>query len=240
MTDVVILAGGKGTRLSGVIGDVPKCLAMIGPNPFIEYQLAYLMSQGLYNIILSVSHLKEQIFNHFEGYWRTCGILFSIEDEPLGTGGAVKQALKYCTSEMVLVMNGDTLFTIDTSIIYKRQMQTNADAVIALRKVPDCGRYGKVTIDDHGWVKDFNEKVPDSGEGYINGGIYLFKRKVFDRVELPEAFSLEEYFLPQSCKLFRYQGIPFNDYFLDIGVPGDFERAQKEFGVIGKNYGLFR
>lgn len=140
---------------------------------------------------------------------------------------------------MVLVMNGDTLFTVDTSLIYKRQMQSNADGVIALRKVPDCSRYGKVSIDRNGWISDFNEKVPIQVRAISMGEFTFLKGKFSIGWRLPNRFHLKNFFYLSHVNHFRYQGIPLDD-FLHIGVPADFERAQKEFGVIGKKYGLFR
>lgn len=236
LADVIILAGGQGTRLQGVLDNVPKCMAPIAGRPFIEYQLMYLMHYRLYNIILAIGHLKEAVINHFEGYWRTCGILHSIEEEPLGTGGALKYAVQLCTSEMFLAMNGDTLFMANLMKLFILQENLRADAVIALRRVPDASRYGSVVIDKNGRITEFNEKSDQAGEGLINGGIYLMKRKVIENYPSDGKFSLEEEFLPQVCKDYKIYGIEFSDYFIDIGVPEDLERAERELPSIG----LFR
>ena len=236
LADVIILAGGQGTRLQGVLGDVPKCMARIAGRPFIEYQLANLMQFKLYNVILAIGHLKEAVINHFEGYWRTCGILHSIEEEPLGTGGALKYAVKLCTSEIFLAMNGDTLFLADLMRLFSLQERLRADAVIALRRVPDAGRYGSVVMDNSRRIIAFNEKSDPGAEGLINGGIYLMKRKVIENYPPEGKFSLEEEFLPEVCKTYKIYGVEFNDYFIDIGVPEDLERAERELPTLGLFY----
>jgi len=232
MTDVIILAGGLGTRLSSTIGAVPKGMAMVAGKPFLDYLLTYLRNSGLPNVILSVGYLNEQIINHFGNFWFGSTIVYSIEPEPLGTGGALKEALKYCTSENVLVMNGDTIFAIDLINMYKTQERTNADVVIALRKVKDAGRYGSIVMNRKGRILEFKEKDPSVGRGLVNGGIYLMKRMLVERNPLPDKFSLERDLFATACKTRNFQGVEYDNYFLDIGIPSDYEKAQIEFPTI--------
>ena len=240
MTDVIILAGGLGSRLSSTIGAVPKGMAEVAGKPFLDYLLTYLRNSGLPNVILSVGYLNDQIIRHFGNFWYGTTIVYSIESEPLGTGGALKQALKYCTSEKVLVMNGDTLFTVDLDKIYKKQEKTNAEVVIALRRVKDAGRYGTVIMHRKGKILEFKEKDPATGKGLVNGGIYLMKRRLVERNPLPDKFSLERDLFAVACKTQNFQGIEFNDYFIDIGIPEDYAKAQVEFPGIRNIYGTSR
>jgi D-glycero-alpha-D-manno-heptose 1-phosphate guanylyltransferase len=240
LTDVIILAGGLGSRLSSTIGDTPKSMALVAGRPFLDYLLTYLRNSGLPNVILSVGHLSEQIFNHFGNFWYGSTIVYSMEDEPLGTGGALKQALKYCTSEEVLVINGDTLFPVDLIDMYLAQEKTNAEVVIALRHVKDAGRYGAITKNRKGRILEFKEKDPSTGSGLVNGGMYLMKRRLIDRRPWPDKFSLENDVFAVTCKTHKFIGVEYKDYFIDIGIPEDFARAQKEIPLIRNVYGVPR
>jgi D-glycero-alpha-D-manno-heptose 1-phosphate guanylyltransferase len=232
MTDVIILAGGLGTRLSSTIGMIPKGMANVAGRPFLEYLVNYLRNSGLTNVILSVGYLNQQIINHFGTFWKGSTIIYSIEEEPLGTGGALKQALRYCTSEKVLVLNGDTIFAIDLIDLYKRQEKTNAEVAIALRRVKDAGRYGSITKDRRGKILEFKEKDPIVKSGLVNGGIYLMKRRLIEKNNLPDKFSLERDLFATACKTHNFQGVIYSDYFIDIGIPEHFAKAQIDFPKI--------
>lgn len=229
MTDVIILAGGKGTRLSSVLKDVPKSMALIAGKPFLEYLIHYLSKQGLFDVILSVGYLKEHIISHFGSGKGEVTIRYSEEEEPLGTGGAIKKALALCRSEYVFVLNGDTLFLADLDKMNSVVSSKQADLVIALREVPNANRYGSVEMDETGSIMKFREKDPVIKPGLINGGIYLLKRSLLDSEGLPEKFSLEQDFFPQVCVRGGAYGQVYHDYFLDIGIPDDYQRAQTEF-----------
>jgi D-glycero-alpha-D-manno-heptose 1-phosphate guanylyltransferase len=236
LTDVIILAGGLGTRLAPTIGDTPKCLAQVAGRPFLDYLLNYLKNSGLVNIILSVGYLHEQIFNHFGSFWYGSTIVYSIEEEPLGTGGALKNALRYCTSENVLVLNGDTLFTVDLLDMYLAQEKTNAEVVMALRHVKDAGRYGAIVKDRKGRILEFREKDTKTGSGLINGGIYLMRRRLIERNPWPEKFSLENDVFATAYKTHNFRGVEYKDYFIDIGIPEDLARAQYEIPLLKNIY----
>ncbi len=229
MTEAIILAGGMGTRLQGVTDNLAKSMALIAGKPFLEYQLSYLKSQGLVNVIFSVGYYNEQIISYFGNNWNGLHIRYSIENEPLGTGGALKKALSRATSEHVVVMNGDTLFTIDLNALIQHHLLCNADTTIALRNVPDAGRFGSVVTDPSGRIIEFKEKKAVESEGLINGGIYVIRKATIEGSDLPEKFSLEKYFFAIYCKTANFQGIAFVNYFLDIGIPEDFRRSQVEF-----------
>ncbi|NVO18319.1 MAG: NTP transferase domain-containing protein [Bacteroidetes bacterium] len=232
-TDVIILAGGLGTRLSPTIGEKPKAMAQIAGRPFLEYQLSYLRQFDLVNVVLSVGHLKEQIINHFGNFWHGSTIVYAIEKEPLGTGGAVKEALRYCTSEVVLIMNGDTLFDINLNKMYDLYIKRgDFEMIVALRRVKDAGRYGLVERTWDHRIREFREKDPDTKSGLVNAGIYLMKRSIVERKELPEKFSLERDFFALQCKKHKFLGVAFRNYFIDIGIPEDFDRGQKEIPLI--------
>jgi len=229
--EAIILAGGLGTRLRGVIKDIPKPMAEVGGKPFLEYLIKYLNAQGIKRVILSVGYKYEVIRNYFKKSFLGLELIYSIEDTPMRTGGAVKLASSYVNSDDVFILNGDTLFLIDLKKFYDLHKSKNADFSIALKKVENTDRYGVIEIDSDFRIKKFHEKGKIKGRGLINGGIYLLKRELFSKLSLPEKFSLETDFIEKYFKNFRFFGFPFEGYFIDIGVPEDYERAKKEIGI---------
>jgi D-glycero-alpha-D-manno-heptose 1-phosphate guanylyltransferase len=229
--EAIILAGGLGTRLRGVIKDIPKPMAEVGGKPFLEYLIKYLNDQGIKRVILSVGYKYEVIRDYFKESFLNIEMIYSVEKIPMGTGGAVKLALDYVNSDDVFILNGDTLFLIDLKEFYDLHKSKNADFSIALKKLENPDRYGVIEIDSDFRIKNFNEKGKIKGGGFINGGIYLLKRELFSKLSLPEKFSLETDFIEKYFGDFRFFGFPFEDYFIDIGVPEDYERAKKEIGL---------
>ncbi len=228
MADVIILAGGLGSRLQGVLGNTPKCMAPIAGKPFLDYQLDYLQKEGFNHVIVSVGYLKEHIISHFQVHSKKYSVQFSIEDEPLGTGGAIMKALDLCETNKVLVLNGDTFFPVDINRMIEIQITKDADAIIAMREVPDAGRYGRIQSNLDGRITSFSEKDSSMEPGLINGGIYLFKRDLIEKSGFTGRFSLEHDLLPLSCQTKKVYGVLYNDYFIDIGIPEDLEKARKE------------
>ncbi|MCS7148980.1 MAG: nucleotidyltransferase family protein [Geminocystis sp.] len=224
--ECLILAGGLGTRLRGVIGDIPKPMASINGKPFLEFLLSYLSSQGMERIVLSVGYLKEKIIKHFRSSFMGMEIVYSVEDEPLGTGGAILKA-RDLLGEAFFVLNGDTLFKVDLRGLYEFYKQKQADLVIALKYMEDCGRYGSVVIDYNSRVRGFVEKGK-SNEGLINGGVYVVSKGILDKVNFSVPFSWERDFLERYYEAFNFYGLPCDGYFIDIGIPEDYSRANYE------------
>ncbi|EGK8165987.1 NTP transferase domain-containing protein, partial [Campylobacter coli] len=211
----IVLAGGLGTRLRSVVQDFPKPMAPINGKPFLAFALEYLKKQGITEIILSISYKYELIQEYFKDEFHGMKIHYNIEKELLGTGGAIKDALKFVKNE-VYVLNGDTLFDIDL----KKLALDNSKICIALKQMQNFDRYGTVNVEDQGIVTSFEEKVFKK-QGLINGGIYLLKKNIFDEFNLEEKFSFEE-FLQENYKTLKIQTQIFDDYFIDIGVPEDY------------------
>ncbi|MDW7973007.1 MAG: nucleotidyltransferase family protein [Thermodesulfovibrio sp.] len=224
--ECLILAGGLGTRLRGVINDIPKPMAPISGKPFLEFLLRYLSSQGMERIVLSVGYLKEKIIEHFGSNFMGMEIVYSVEEEPLGTGGAILKA-RDLLGEAFFVLNGDTLFMIDLRELYEFYARKCADVVIALRKMEDCSRYGSVVIDQDGRIKGFIEKGK-MGECLINGGVYVVSKGILDKVNFPVPFSWERDFLERYYEDFNIYGLLCEGYFIDIGTPEDYGRANDE------------
>jgi D-glycero-alpha-D-manno-heptose 1-phosphate guanylyltransferase len=228
MKEAILLAGGLGTRLQKVVNDVPKPMAPVSGRPFIEYVLDYLIASGIEKFIFSVGHKHEAFVTHFGNKYRDCEIIYSIEDTPLGTGGGIKKSLEHAKSRDVLVVNADTLFKVDISQFYKLHKKTIADISIALRYVDDISRYGGVEIDEDQRVIAFAEKNTVKSSGFINGGVYIFKNIIFESMNLPDKFSLEKDCFEKFYLTTKIGGFPSDAYFLDIGIPKDYEKAQDE------------
>ena len=213
--DAIILAGGKGTRLRSVISDRPKPLAQINGLPFLDHLLSQI-ERHVSRIILAVGYLGDQIALQYND---RC--LISLEDRPLGTGGAVCKAARLVQGERFWVFNGDSFFDVDLD----EMEQKEGDLVIACRQVEEVARYGSLTIKDEN-VMAFEEKKASSGRGWINGGIYIMKKALFDEFEVGSSFSLEHDLFP-SLLLSRKQVIayPCRGKFIDIGTPESYAEA---------------
>ena len=211
----IILCGGLGTRLKSVIKDIPKPMAPINDKPFLEFIFEYLKKQGIKEVILAVSYKYEVIQEYFKDEFLSIKIKYSIEKEPLGTGGAIKEALKFIKNE-AYVLNGDTVFDIDLT-----KLKLNGNRIcLALKQMNDFDRYGTVNVNEQGFVISFEEKI-FKNQGLINGGIYLLDKDIFKDFALQEKFSFEE-FLQENYEKLKAKAHIFDDYFIDIGVPEDY------------------
>lgn len=217
----IILAGGFGTRLKAVIKEIPKPMATIGDKPFLEYLLKYLKQQGIASVILSVGYKREVIEEYFKDSFCGLEILYSVEKEPLGTGGAIKQALGLASRNPLYVLNGDTYFDINLSDL---SLEGGSKICLGLKKMQDFERYGCVEIDSSGLIQAFREKEFRQ-EGLINGGVYLIDKGLFDGFSLENKFSFES-FLQKHFKKLKATAKVFEDFFIDIGIPEDYELAK--------------
>ena len=226
---VLVLAGGLGTRLRLAYEEGPKVMAPIDGRPFLAYVLRGLQVAGFRRIVLCVGYRHESIRAWLgDGQRLGLDVKYSIEDEPLGTGGAILQgASRFSPSERFFVLNGDSLLQLDFKSMWERHKDSGPLATIALVFAGDTNRYGTVDVDNDDNVRGFHEKSCDHQEGYINGGVYLFEPEVLNLVSCERSVSLEREVLPvlvsQSFRAFKCRG-----YFIDIGVPEDFLRAQSE------------
>lgn len=219
----IVLAGGLGTRLRSVVQDLPKPMAPINGKPFLAFVLEYLKKQGITEIILSVSYKYELIQEYFKDEFHGMKIHYNIEKELLGTGGAIKDALKFVKNE-AYVLNGDTFFDINL----KKLVLNGSKICIALKQMQNFDRYGTVNVDEQGIVTSFEEKVFKK-QGLINGGVYLLKKDIFNNFSLERKFSFEE-FLQENYKTLKIQTQIFDDYFIDIGVPKDYKEFINDKG----------
>lgn len=226
--EAIILAGGLGTRLGLVLPGIPKAMVPVAGRPFLEHLFYYLSEQGITKVVLSVGFLKEMIVGHFNDSFNGISITYAIEDQPLGTGGGVRLAMEKISSESSFVINGDTLFKVNLKQMRQHFESNHAKAVLALRYMPDTGRYGTVLFNPDYQITAFQEKQKSSIEGYINGGVYLVNKSFFMQHTAEGVFSMEKDFFEKKTGLKELYAFPTEAYFIDIGIPEDYERAQGE------------
>ena len=225
--EVIILAGGLGTRLKSVVNNLPKPLAPINGNPFIKYVLEWLYKNNISKVVMSVGYKWEKIFADLGNNYKNIKIKYSIESKPLGTGGAILNSLKLINGDHFLVINGDTLFEINLNQFQLYHKKNNFDVSMGLKHLNNFDRYGKVIVDNKGRIINFLEKEKTKN-GIINCGIYLMNKKIINFLPRLDNFSFEKDFLEKNTHNLNFGGFIQNEYFIDIGIPEDFEKAQKE------------
>ncbi len=230
----IILAGGFGTRLQSVVKDVPKPMADIAGKPFLYYLIKYLTTFSQKNhIILSVNYLKEKIISYFGDKFLNAKISYAVENHPLGTGGAIVNSLKNCdTNEPIIILNGDSFIQIDYQKLLDFHKKNKSKLTIVLKKMDDCSRYGAVEIDNQNQIISFKEKSQIISSGLINSGVYVIEKDIFNQFDLPEKFSFEQDFLMRYLSEIKPCGLVVDDYFIDIGIPEDYNKASEELPKI--------
>ena len=223
----IVLAGGFGTRLQSVVKDIPKPMAPVAGKPFLEHLLQYLSQYGIEKSILSVGYKWETIKNYFGDSYGEMKLEYSVEDEPLGTGGAILKAVQSSDEEQFFVFNGDSFFNINLNNFNSKHQTLNSKLSLALKRMRNFDRYGVVRTDASNRIISFEEKKFYE-EGDINGGIYILHRDLFSEMNLPERFSFEQDVMEKYFKELSFSGFSFEDYFIDIGIPEDYQRAQVE------------
>ena len=220
MFEAVILAGGFGTRLKSISGEIPKPMVEVAGLPFIYRLMALLDNSGCSKIVVSLGYRAEYIKRRIEADKPVkCSLEFSVEDEPLGTGGAIKKAAKCIKGDKFLVLNGDSFSDINYAEFFAAAQ--NVDLLISGVQVDDTARYGTLELGLGGAVLSLNEKGR-TGPGVINSGIYVVKTKDLLAFKL-DCFSFERDFIPLFNGTFSAHVSA--GYFVDIGVPDDYYKA---------------
>lgn len=225
----VILAGGLGTRLRAAVPDQPKCLAPVAGRPFIDLVLERLATHGVAETVLAVGYLHEAVVAHVGDRWGTMRVHYAVETHPLGTGGAIRNALARLAPGPTLVLNGDTWLELDYAAMMAAHVSAGARVSIAVIGIDDTARFGAVHLDHAGRVTGFSEKGR-TGAGLINGGAYVVQSDLFDAFLLPEAFSFETDFLRPFLDVLRPLAFETRGAFIDIGVPESWQEAQHLLG----------
>lgn len=224
--DAIILAGGKGTRLSSVVNNVPKPLAPVNGKPFLDILLLQLNKFSFIKmVVLAVGYKSEMIIDRY----KDCSeynfrIVFSHEERLLGTGGAIKKALALTDTGDVLILNGDSYVEIDIEDLLKFHNSNNASLTIVLKEIDNADRYGAIEINGKKKIISFNEKSSIKKSGLINAGMYILKRTLLDIIEDEKEISFEKEILPELIGNNVY-GYVVEGKFIDIGVPEAYKIA---------------
>jgi D-glycero-alpha-D-manno-heptose 1-phosphate guanylyltransferase len=226
LPDIIILAGGFGTRLQSVVKDWPKPMAPIAGKPFLEWLMGYLSPMNPHRFILSTGYKHELIENYFGKSYHGIPIQYCIEKEPLGTGGAIKKAMELVETDHCIVINGDTFIQLNFFDLMRFHEQNLFTMV--LKQMPKPHRYGTVSIMKHE-IKQFNEKNTQLQEGLINAGVYVINKKITPFFPELEKFSFEKDFMEKNTTAIGMRGFISTDYFIDIGIPEDYKKANEEF-----------
>ena len=226
--EAIILAGGLGTRLKSKVSELPKSMAPINGVPFLQYQLDFLNKYQIKTVYLAVGYLSEIIINYFGDEYKGIRIYYSHEDEPLGTGGAISKALLKTETEKILILNGDTMFQLELDKFYESHSKSKAKFSMALKPLKNFERYGVVKLNKDSRVIGFEEKEFQK-KGLINGGAYIIEKSILTSYSFPKKHSFEKEFLELKFRELNFNGFKSDGYFLDIGIPDDYDQAQKDF-----------
>jgi D-glycero-alpha-D-manno-heptose 1-phosphate guanylyltransferase len=229
--ECIILAGGLGTRLRSAVPDLPKCMAPVAGRPFLSYVIDHFRQQGIEKFIFSLGYKHEAIQTFLDASYAGYDKQYVIEKEPLGTGGAIQFACHQATEKNVLILNGDTLFSIQLPVLTEFHNQHLSHCTLALKPMQHFDRYGVVELQASGAIKSFKEKQFYES-GLINGGIYALQVDALLKEGLPEKFSFEKDYLERLYTTRPMYGIVQDEYFIDIGIPEDFEKANKDLSNV--------
>ncbi len=227
--DAVILAGGLGTRLKSVVGDRPKVLATVQGKPFLDIIVADLVGQGFGRIVLCVSHLREQVVAHF-AHRSEAEFLFSEEETPLGTGGAIRHVARLIGSDPFLVLNGDSLCRIEYARFLAFHRKTGAAMSMVVAGARGRADGGTVELATDGRIARFREKSSsqNAARTFINAGIYLMRRDLPASWRNTDPFSLERDIFPDLIGGGRCYGYAVDAEVVDIGTPKRYVAAQSK------------
>jgi D-glycero-alpha-D-manno-heptose 1-phosphate guanylyltransferase len=227
LTEAIVLAGGTGTRLRSVVSDVPKPLAPVRGRPFLAHLLDYLAREGVRSVVLSVGYKWELIQAALGSSYGSLRIDYAVETQPLGTGGGLRLALDQTRGDSVLAINGDTYFPAPLAELVRMHREQDADLTLGLKRMARCERYGTVQLAPDGQVAAFMEKGAVEN-GLISGGLYALRRSLLTRWPAGQPFSFEKDVLERREPRDKFVGVTFDTYFIDIGIPEDYTRAQSE------------
>jgi NDP-sugar pyrophosphorylase family protein len=227
--DVFILCGGLGKRLREVSDNMPKPMAQVGGRPFLDIIIDYMANFGFRRFILGLGYKADMIKAYYRKRKKSkLEILFSCEKVPLDTGGAVKNAKRLISSNLFLVLNGDSFCKFNPLGFLEFHKQKKSLISILLRKTTKAKDYGEVKVDRFWRILNFNEKNAKAKKCLINAGVYLFDKKIFNLMPRLSKFSLEFEFFPRMAKK-KIFGYPYSGFFIDIGTPERYSQAIKYF-----------
>lgn len=225
--DVVILCGGLGKRLKSVISDRPKPMAEIKNRPFLDILVDYVASYGFKRFILCIGYNGNVIKKYYQSNKdNSVTILFSEESEPLGTGGAIKNAESLIKSNPFLVLNGDSFCQVDLHKFLDFHIKKRALLSMVLTGISKDRDYGVINLGRSQRIIKFDEKVESKSSNFINCGIYSFDIRIFSLMPVNRNFSLEYELFPKIINS-KFYGYITEGTFIDIGTPGKYRKAKK-------------
>ena len=229
-TDAVILVGGKGTRLRPLTISTPKPMLPVAGAPFLEHLLARIKAAGMNHVVLGTSFKAEVFEEHFgDGSQLGLEIEYVVEDEPLGTGGGIRNVVDHLRYDRAMVFNGDVLGGTDLNSILSTHVEQQADVTLHLLRVSDPRSFGCVPTDADGRVSAFLEKTEDPPTDQINAGSYVFNKSVIAGIPAGRAVSVEREVFPELLKRgARVFGHVDQSYWRDMGTPSDFVRGSSD------------
>ena len=228
--EAIILAGGLGTRLKGVISDIPKPMAPVANKPFLVYILDYLKEQGIERVILSVGYKYEVIEDFFGNNYKGMELLYSVENNPLGTGGGIRLAIDKLNTNETFVINGDTFFDVNLEQQEKIAFVEKSNLCLALKPMSKFDRYGSVAVENN-IITSFVEKQFVEN-GLINGGVYWLKKSFLESFNSGQKFSFEQDLMEKQVINGTLSAYVSDTYFIDIGIPEDYKKANIDFSVL--------
>jgi len=222
----IILCGGLGTRLGELTQHTPKPLINVAGRPFLAYVMDKLSTADIDGFVLATGYHAVKVSDIIKSTWQDRSVQYSIEDRPLGTGGAVRLAMENFNLDSALVANGDTLFDCDLHSMMNGFEGSPWATRLALRQMENCKRYGRVQLSKDTRVIGFGEKG-HAGSGLINAGLFLQRRSALDSFG-NQPFSFETDYLAKLDPVWPIQGVVEEGYFVDMGIPEDLEQARKD------------
>ncbi len=222
--EAILLAGGTGTDLKFMKESVPKHMAPVNHQPFMKHTFYYLMHMGISHVVIAAGEQLDAIKNFFGDSYNGIDISYSIEEVPLGTGGAIKKAFELCRQDHVFVMNADVYYDVDLDMMNSFHVTRKSRVTLALKPMQEYRRYKTILVEDEKVEGVVGPKYMD--EGYISGGVYLINRSVFDQIP-DEVFSFEEDIL-EKLNMDIYAFIS-DGYFVDLDVRKDYYQSQIDF-----------
>jgi NDP-sugar pyrophosphorylase family protein len=232
--DVLVIAGGLGSRIGSVLGDTPKLLAPVAGRPYLAYLFDWLRRFGAKRIVLGLGHRSQAVIDFLErnkSSYDDLTVVTVTEPEPLGTAGAIRFARPNLQTDPVLVMNGDSFADADLCAFIEHHQRAKVKATLLCAEVDDAGRYGRVELDSDSRIRGFIEKDPDfHGRSAVSAGVYLFSAALLDEIAAGSAVSLEHdvFGRAASGSLDAFAG---RFAFIDIGTPESLKLAERVFGA---------
>lgn len=224
----IVLAGGKGTRLQAAISDRPKVLADVAGKPFLDHVLGKIEKSGIREVVLSTGYMADAVREEYGEGFGTLQLAFSHEEEPLGTGGAIRLALQCTRARTLLVLNGDSYCTADFGEFEARCRASAFDRGILLVHCDDCRDYGRVEVAGDGRITSYREKDGSPGPGWVNAGVYLLSRAAIETIPSGSVVSIERDIFPKWAVEGMF-GSQQEGAFHDIGTPERYAAAERFF-----------